>query len=72
MFSQDYAKRMGDFRVDMQSEDSHTAQENEHRRQSATLAAEAATLGLLAARSIQTEDIDEDTQGMLADIFECE
>jgi hypothetical protein len=72
LFGHEYAKRMSEFRVAMDSLDTYEAQKNEHRRHSATLAAEAATLGLLAAREIQTEDIGDETQEMMSHIFECD
>ena len=72
VFGAEYIARLRNFNVDMSSPYSYEEQKQEHRRDCAALAAEVATIGLAAARSIELDDASEDTRIVLGAILECE
>lgn len=72
VFGPEYIARLKNFNMDMASPCSYEEQKQEHRRDCAALAAEVATLGLVAARSIELDDANEDTRIVLGAILECE
>jgi hypothetical protein len=72
VFGHAYNTYVGLFRLDMNSGKTREDQMDEHRQQGATLAVEAATRGVEAARHIQSCDIDLETTVMMGAMFECE
>jgi hypothetical protein len=72
VFGHTYTANVSMFQIDMYSTCAREDQEDEHRIQRATLAAEAATRAVEAARRIRSCDIDNDTAKMMGAVFECD
>ena len=72
LFGHAYSSHEGLYRTDRMSKHSEDDQRNKHRIQSATLAAEAATRGVDAARCIRSSDIDHETAVMFSAMVECD
>jgi len=72
LFGHTYSSHEGLYRFDRTSRHPDDEQRDEHRRQSATLAAEAATRGVEAMRHIRSCDIDHETAVMFSAMVECD